>query len=133
MNKLIAGFLIMALPMAGLAQSPGEAQQPETAPGQSSESVSPGGKPGDTSPGGKAGSADTQSDAYYLCLRATQLFDQQEQAKGNTKTEITSLETSCKEELKPAAYWRCMEKQAVEKVDINTAHWRCGKQTNVVK
>lgn len=134
MRKLIAGFiLIMALPMTGKAQTSNEVQQPETAPGRSSEAVSPSAEPSETSPGGTAGSADEQSDAYRLCMRATELFDQQEKAKGNPKTDVTSLSTSCKEKLKPASYWQCMEKQAIDKVDFNTAHWRCGKQTKIVK
>lgn len=133
MHKLIAGFiLMMVLPIVGKTEAPTEIQQPESAPVRSSGALPPSVEPRNTSPG-DTGSDKSRSEAYQLCLRATKLFDRQEKAQGNTKTEITSLSTSCEEKLKPAAYWRCMEKQAMDKVDFNTAHWRCGKQTKLVE
>ncbi|MGZ8952785.1 MAG: hypothetical protein ACXW01_14200 [Methylobacter sp.] len=77
-----------------------------------------------------ADSVDKQSEAFNICLRATQRFEQQERSKGTGKTEITSLSASCKTELKPVAYWLCMDKEANGKVDFNVAHTRCAKQTN---
>ncbi|MGZ5006997.1 MAG: hypothetical protein ACXWE9_05195 [Methylobacter sp.] len=103
MRKLAAGFiLIMILPMTGHAQAP------------------------------SAGPVDTQSEAFNLCMRATQRFEQQEKAKGK-KSSDAPISASCKTELKPAAYWLCMDKEAGQDVDFNTAHWRCAKQTNILK
>jgi hypothetical protein len=77
----------------------------------------------------KAENADTQSEAYTICLRATQRFEQQEMAKGTgtSKTVSAPLSASCKTELKPAAYWLCMDKESMTKVDFNVAHTRCAK------
>jgi hypothetical protein len=77
-----------------------------------------------------ADSVDKQSEAFNICLRATQRFKQQEKTKGTGKTEVTSLSASCKTELKPVTYWLCMDKEANGKVDFNVAHTRCAKQTN---
>lgn len=128
MRILIAGFILfMALPLTGKAQTPGEGQRQEVVPGQSSEDL-----PGSTSPkpaqAGDSGKVDTQSEAYKICLRATQRFEQQEKAKGKAKTAEAPITASCKDEPKPAAYWLCMEKQAIEEVDFNTAHWQCAEQ-----
>ncbi|MGZ8096133.1 MAG: hypothetical protein ACXWUD_07775 [Methylosarcina sp.] len=156
MRKLVAGFiLIMTLPLAVKAQASTDAPRPETAPAQSTEAPPPGAIPGESpeagsvpeespepgaipgeSPqgGGGATAAGTESDAYNICLRATRLFEQQEKAKGKDETAEAPISASCEsKEQKPASYWQCMEKQAMEKVDFNTAHWRCGKQTKVVK
>jgi hypothetical protein len=123
MHKLVAGFiLIMALPMLGKAESPGDVKRQETAPGSSSE----------TMPAGKAPAA-ADDEAYQICLRATQRFEQQEKEKGRTKTAEAPISASCKDELKPAPYWLCMDKEATEGTDFNTAHWRCAKQHNLVK
>ena len=78
------------------------------------------------------GSADEQ-EAFNICLRATQRFEQQERAKGNKKPAEAPISASCKKELKPASYWQCMDKEAMQEVDFNTAHWRCAKQTNLLK
>jgi hypothetical protein len=135
MRNLIAGFiLIMILPAVGQAQTATGAQRPrnvlEPSPGTSpAESHPP-----PASEGKSAGSGSAQNeDAYAICMRATQRFDQQEKAKGNEKTEVTPLSTACQEELKPAAYWLCMEKKASEQVDFNSAHWQCARQTGVSK
>jgi hypothetical protein len=155
MRKLVAGFiLIMTLPLVVNAQAPSDAPRSETAPAQPTEapppgaipgespeaesvpekSPEPGAIPGESPQGGGTTAAGTESDAYNLCLRATRLFEQQEKAKGKDKTAEAPISASCKsEEQKPASYWQCMEKQAMEKVDFNTAHWRCGKQTKVVE
>jgi len=77
-----------------------------------------------------ADSVDKQSEAFNICLRATQRFEQQERSKGTGKTEVTSLSASCKTELKPVTYWLCMDKEANGQVDFNVAHTRCAKQTN---
>ncbi|HEY8159777.1 MAG TPA: hypothetical protein VIF10_13845 [Methylobacter sp.] len=128
MRKLIAGFiLMMALPMVGNAQGPNDVQGP------SSEALPPGSNPPKTSPGKSTESADAQNDAFNICLRATQRFEQQEIAKGNKKPAEAPISASCKTEPKPAAYWLCMEKEANAEVDFNTAHWRCAKQTNILK
>ena len=73
------------------------------------------------------------SDAFNICIRATERFEQQEKDNANKKAPITSLSASCKTELKPAAYWLCMDKQAIEHVDFNTAHSQCAKQTKLLK
>lgn len=116
MRILIAGFiLIMALPMVGKAQAPNEVQRPETSQDKST------------------GSIDEQNEAFNICLRATQRFEQQERAKGNKKAAEAPISASCKTELKPTSYWQCMDKEANQEVDFNTAHWRCAKQTNLLK
>ncbi|MDO9268338.1 MAG: hypothetical protein Q7T96_04395 [Methylobacter sp.] len=126
MRKLVAGFiLIMILPVVAKAQAPTDVQPQESSP----EALPPGSNPQEKS----TGSADAQSDAFNICLRATQRFEQQERAKGNKKSAEAPLSASCKTELKPASYWLCMDKEAIEKVDFNTAHWRCAKQTNLIK
>jgi hypothetical protein len=126
MRKLIAGFiLMMALPIVGNAQGPNDVQSP------SSEALPPSSNPTTTSPGKSAESADAQNEAFNICLRATQRFEQQERAKGNKRPAEAPISASCKTELKPAAYWLCMEKEANAEVDFNTAHWRCVKQTNI--
>lgn len=124
MRKLIAGLiLLMALPIVHAAD---EIQRPETAQPPASDTLPSAPNPQQPSQGKTP--VDTQSEAYKICLRATQLFDQQEQAKGNRKVEMTSLSASCQEELKSADYWRCMEKEANANVDFNTAHGHCANQ-----
>lgn len=131
MRKLVAGFiLIMLLPMIGKAQAPNDDQRPEIVPGPSPEALSPPSNLREISPGKSADSADTQSDAFNICVRATQRFEQQERAKG--KTAEAPLSASCKTELKPASYWLCMDKEAIEEVDFNTAHRRCAEQTKLL-
>jgi hypothetical protein len=123
MRKLVAGFiLMMALPMSGHAQEPGDVPRPP------SEAM-----PSGFNPEQGTGSADEQNEAYTICLRATQLFEQQEKADGRKQPAEAPITASCKKELKPASYWRCMEKEAMQKTDFNTAHWRCAKQTNILK
>jgi hypothetical protein len=122
MSKLIAGFiLIMALPIVGNAQDP------------ASEALPSGTNPGETSQGKSAESVEEQNEAFNICLRATQRFEQQESAKGNKKPAEAPISASCKTELKPKPYWLCMDKEANAEVDFNTAHWRCAKQTNILK
>lgn len=100
MRKLVAGFiLIMLLPMIGKAQAPNDDQRPEIVPGPSPEALSPPSNLREISPWKSADSADTQSDAFNICVRATQRFEQQERAKG--KTAEAPLSASCKTELKP--------------------------------
>ena len=72
-------------------------------------------------------SADKQSEAFNICLRATQRFEQQERAKETGKTAVASLSDSCKTDLKPLAYCLCMDKEANGKVDFNVAHTHCSK------
>lgn len=128
MRKLVAGFiLIMALPMVGNAQAVKDVQGP------SSEALPSGSNPGETSQGKSTESVDAQNEAFNICLRATQRFEQQERAKGSKKAAEAPISVSCKTELKPASYWLCMEKEANAEVDFNTAHWRCAKQTNISK
>lgn len=125
MRKLLAGFiLMMALPMAGNAQAPGDVQRP------SAEAVPSGSNPEESLREKSTGSADEQ-EAFNICLRATQRFEQQERAEGNKKPAETPISASCKKELKPLAYWQCMDKESMQNVDFNTAHWRCAKQTNM--
>jgi hypothetical protein len=69
--------------------------------------------------------ADTKSEAFTICLRTTQRFDQQEAANGTGKTALAPLSASCKSELKPASYWQCMDRGAIAKVDFNVAHTHC--------
>jgi hypothetical protein len=128
MNKLVAGLiLVMALAIIGNSEV-ATADTPEVLVAE------PNGIPGsevvpsqtpDALPSG------AQSEAYAICLRATQRFEQQEKANvnGNSKAALTSLSASCKTELKPAPYWLCMDKEAMGEVDFNTAHWHCAKQT----
>lgn len=128
MYKLAAGFILMiALPMVGKAQAPSDVPTP------SSEILPSGSNSSATSPDKNTDAANTQNDAFTICLRATQRFEQQEKAKGNKKPAEASISASCKTELKPAPYWLCMEKEANAEVDFNTAHWRCAKQTNILK
>ncbi|MDD5320579.1 MAG: hypothetical protein PHD43_08230 [Methylococcales bacterium] len=77
-----------------------------------------------------ADSADKQSEAFNICIRATQRFEQQEMAKETGKTAVASLTDSCKMDLKPLTYWLCMDKEANEQVDFNVAHKHCSKKTN---
>ena len=77
-----------------------------------------------------ADSVDKQSEAFNICLRATQRFEQQERTNGTGKAAVASLSASCKTELKPVTYWLCMDKEASGQVDFNAAHTRCAKQTN---
>ena len=74
-----------------------------------------------------AAAADMQSEVYDICLRATQRFEQQEAANGTGKTAVAPLSASCKTASKPAAYWFCMDKEAIAKVDFNVAHTHCAK------
>jgi hypothetical protein len=127
MRKLLAGFiLMMALPMVGNAQAPSDIQRPPT------EAAPAGSNPGGSLQEKSTGSADEQ-EAFNICLRATQRFEQQERAKGNKQPAEAPISASCKEELKPVAYWQCMDKESMQDVDFNTAHWRCAKQTNIQK
>lgn len=126
MRKLVAGFImIMTLPVVGIAQAANEVQSP------SSETSPSGSNLQEPLPGKSGDSTDAQNDAFNICLRATQRFEQQERAKGNKKPAEASISASCKKELKPAAYWLCMDKESIAEVDFNTAHWRCAKQTNI--
>ena len=72
----------------------------------------------------------TNSEAFNICLRATQRFEQQERAKETGKTAVASLSDSCKTDLKPLTYWLCMDKEANAQVDFNVAHTHCSKRTN---
>lgn len=126
MHKLVAGLILaMTLPITGKAvvpevivAEPNGVTEPKVVPSPSPEALPPG----------------THSEAFDICLRATQRFEQQEKAKLNVNDKIaaTSLSASCKTELKPASYWLCMDKEAMGEVDFNTAHWRCAKQTKLV-
>ena len=69
-----------------------------------------------------ADSVDKQSEAFNICLRATQRFEQQEMAKETGKTAVASLSDSCKTDLKPLTYWLCMDKEANGQIDFNVAH-----------
>lgn len=111
MRKSIAGLIvILTLPILGHAETTGDGQ-----------------------PQAAAESADAQRDAFAICLRATQRFEQREQTKGSKKPAEAPLSASCKTELKPVAYWQCMDQEAHQDVDFNTAHWRCAKQSNLLK
>ncbi|WP_333879138.1 hypothetical protein [Methylobacter sp.] len=133
MRKLVTGFiLIMALPIVGKAQAPNDVQSPKIAQSQSPEAIPPDSNPPKTSQENNADTVDTESDAFKICLRATQRFEQQERAKGNKKAGEAPISASCKTELKPAPYWLCMDKEASAEVDFNTAHWRCTKQTKIL-
>jgi hypothetical protein len=83
------------------------------------------------SPPALAGAMDDQSDTIGTCIRATELFEKQELAKGNKSAEPGSLSASCKDkdQLKSATYWQCMEKRAKQEIDINTAHSQCGVES----
>ena len=131
MHKLVAGLILaMTLTITGkavvaaentpevLVAEPNGVTVPKVVPSPSPESLSPG----------------THSEAFDICLRATQRFEEQEKAKLNVNDKIaaTSLSASCKTELKPASYWLCMDKEAMGEVDFNTAHWRCAKQTKLL-
>ncbi|MGZ4978859.1 MAG: hypothetical protein ACXV8O_17085 [Methylobacter sp.] len=134
MRKLVAVFVVMmALPLVAKAQATNEIQRPDTVPGGSSEVLPSASNPQKIAQGTSAGPVDTQSEAFNICMRATQRFEQQEKAKGNKNAAEAPISASCKTELKPAAYWLCMDKEASAEVDFNTAHWRCAKQTNIVK
>jgi hypothetical protein len=145
MHKLVSGFiLIMALPIVCKAQVTAfnmqrvlvaglnDVQNLGIVPSPSPEALPPDTQSSKTLQDGSAGTVGTQSDAFNICLRATQRFEQQERANGNGKTAITSLSASCKTELKPASYWLCMDKEAIGQVDFNAAHWRCAKQTKLL-
>lgn len=145
MRKLIAGFiLIMTLPIICKADdsvtnkpgvppaAPNGAQRSEIVPNSSPEALSTGSHPGKTSQSGSADSVDMQSEAFNICLRATQRFDQQEKTKGTGKAAVVPLSASCKTELKPASYWLCMDKEANAEVDFNAAHTRCAQQTKLL-
>ena len=140
MRNLVAGLiLIMTLPMVCKAEkaatnTPGvpvagsnEVQLPEAVPSPSPEALSPDSHPGKTPQGGSADSPNTQSEAFNICLRATQRFEQQEKAKGTSKTVSAPLSASCKTELKPASYWLCMDTESITEVDFNVAHTHCAK------
>jgi len=145
MRKLVAGFiLIMTLPIiceagAAVTNAPGvppaapngnnSIQRSESVPSPTPGALSPGSNPGKSSQGGNTDSVDTQSEAFNVCLRATQRFDQQERTKGTGKTAVVPLSASCKTELKSVSYWLCMDKEAIAEVDFNAAHTRCAKQT----
>jgi hypothetical protein len=134
MRNLIAGLiLIMMLPAVGEAQAPTGVERPRNVLEPSPEATPADSHPAPAPEAKRAGAAGTQSEAYAICLRATQRFEQQEKAKGNEKTEVTPLSTACEEELKPVAYWLCMDKKASEQVDFNSAHWQCGQQTGILK
>jgi hypothetical protein len=78
---------------------------------------------------------DDQSDAARTCIRATELFEKQELAKGNKSAEPSSFSASCKDkdQLKTATYWQCMENLAKQEIDINTAHSQCGVKNKKAK
>jgi hypothetical protein len=134
MRKLVAGFIfIMALPMSAKAQAPDEVQRPESGAGQSPETLPSGTNPPKSLQEAGTEGVDTESEAYKICMRATQRFEKQERAKGKAETAEAPITASCKTELKPASYWNCMEQEAIQKVDFNTAHWRCAKQTKILE
>ena len=131
MHKLVAGLILaMTLTITGkavvaaentpdvLVAEPNGVTEPKVVPSPSPEALPSG----------------THSEAFDICLRATQRFEQQEKAKLNVndKIAVTSLSATCKTELKPASYWLCMDKEAMGEVDFNTAHWRCAKQTKLL-
>lgn len=123
MRNLIAGFiLIITFSMLCKAEVPNGAQSSPVKPSDTESRTSSKKANGD--------SVDPQNEAYDICLRATQRFEQQEKDKGTGKAAIASLSASCKTELKPANYWLCMEKEAIAEVDFNAAHWRCTKKLN---
>ncbi|MGZ8157771.1 MAG: hypothetical protein ACXWT1_08810 [Methylobacter sp.] len=123
MRKLLAEFiLIMALPMVGNAQAPSDVQR------SPAEAVPSASNPDESLREKSTGSTDEQNEAFNICLRATQRFEQQERAKGNKKPAEAPISASCKKELKSVAYWQCMDKESMQEVDFNTAHWRCAKQ-----
>ena len=123
MPKIIASFiLLITLPLLCQAEAPNGAKSSPAQPSDAESRTSSEKANGD--------SADTQSGAYDICIRATQRFEQQEKNKGTGKAAIASLSASCKTELKPSKYWLCMEKEAFAEVDFNAAHWRCAKLLN---
>jgi hypothetical protein len=131
MNKLLVGLiLLMSMPIAGKAEVTA-ADTPEVLVAEPNDVPRSGIVP---SPSPEALPPGTQSEAFNICLRAIQRFEQQEKEKanGNGKPAITSLSASCKTELKPAPYWLCMDKEAIGEVDFNTAHWHCAKQTKLL-
>ena len=145
MHKLVAGFILaITLPIVCKAEiaaantpevlvaEPNDVPRPGIVPSSSPEALPPSTQPRKTLQGGSADAVDTQSEAFNICLRATQRFEQQERANGDGKAVITSLSASCKTELKPAPYWLCMDKEAIGEVDFNTAHSRCAKQTKLL-
>jgi hypothetical protein len=139
MYKLVAGFILaITLPIVCKAEIAAAntpevlVAEPNDVPRSSPEALPPSTQPRKTLQGGSADAVDTQSEAFNICLRATQRFDQQERVNGNGKTAVTSLSASCKTELKPAPYWLCMDKEAIGEVDFNTAHSRCAKQTKLL-
>jgi hypothetical protein len=128
-NKLVAGLILsMALPIAGKALVAAE-NTPEVLVAEPNGVTGSGVVPSSTPEALPSG---TQSEAFNICLRATQRFEQQEKANGNGRPAVTSLSATCKTELKPAPYWLCMDKEAIGEVDFNTAHWRCAKQTKLL-
>ena len=139
MHKLVAGFILaITLPIVCKAEIAAAntpevlVAEPNGVPRSSPEALPPSTQPRKTLQGGSADAVDTQSEAFNICLRATQRFEQQERANGDGKAVITSLSASCKTELKPAPYWLCMDKEAIGEVDFNTAHSRCAKQTKLL-
>jgi hypothetical protein len=131
MLKLVAGLvLVMSLPIVCKAEVAAE-NTPEVLVAEPNGVTGPEVVP---SPSPEALPLGTQSEAFNICLRATQRFEQHEKAKLNVndKIAVTSLSASCKTELKPAPYWLCMDKEAMGEVDFNTAHWRCAKQTKLL-
>ena len=123
MHKLITGFiLIITLPMLCMAEAPNGELDSSDHSSNSSESRKSLQKIA-------ADSEATKSGAFEICLRATKRFEKQEKDKETGKTAIVSLSASCKTELKPASYWLCMDKEAIEEVDFNAAHSRCAKNT----
>lgn len=120
MRKLIAGFiLIITMPLLCKADLPNGPQNKSVEPSETESRMAPKNNDGNA--------ADMQSEAYDICLRATQRFEHQEKDKETGKAPIVPLSAACKTELKPAKYWLCMEKEAIAKVDFNAAHWRCAK------
>jgi hypothetical protein len=75
--------------------------------------------------------AEQESEAVTICLRATQEFERQEIAKGNGSVVPGSLSASCRGDVKPAAYWVCMDKRATDHIDFNVAHWQCAKESKL--
>ncbi|MGZ4957699.1 MAG: hypothetical protein ACXV7J_00480 [Methylomonas sp.] len=123
MHKLIAGFILtVTLPMLCKADATDTTQGSPVQPSGAESRTAAEKANGD--------SAGTQSQAYEICLRATELFEQQEKDKKEGEAPLAPLSSSCKTELKPAKYWACMEKEAIAKVDFNSAHWRCAKKLN---
>lgn len=145
MYKPIVAIFLISLPLRGIAEVPdGAATSPTSDNATSSDPVTrtiatpaqsvsfaPGFQPWQHSRVTTVDAAEQQSDAATICLRATEQFERQEIAKGNSSIVPGSLSASCRDQEKPAPYWACMEKRANERIDFNVAHWQCAKETKL--